>query len=47
MQETKIGHLIFCAYINYNDKSCDVPVFAQMMPIPLASLSHMGDALYI
>jgi hypothetical protein len=37
----------FCVYINYNDKSCDVPIFAQMMPIPMASLSHMGDALYI
>ncbi|AQK53040.1 hypothetical protein ZEAMMB73_Zm00001d050770 [Zea mays] len=32
----------FYAYIKYNDKSCNVPVFAQMMTISLASLSNMA-----
>jgi hypothetical protein len=46
MQETETWHLFFCMYIDYNlqvIKSCNVLVLAQMMPIPLASLSQVGD----
>jgi threonine/homoserine/homoserine lactone efflux protein len=46
MQETETWHLFFCVYIDYNlqvIKSCNVLVLAQMMPIPLASLSQVGD----